>query len=322
MARSRPQRPAPSPASATPARCGHGPRESRAGAAPTVRGLGYPDSAARLHPVASVLQFRGQLIQQTLHAVALDLGERDAVDTGCAAIATHLLPRALQNVPAIDLVVERMESSLGGRPWPPGRACVVVLEPYSGWLLDRGHSPIPPYSTHMDKVGALPITGGSVVRPAPAVLLPPPSPFRLAVHFPGLSPVIRRLAPTPSRRVPGRGGLLQFPSLPSKRSTPLTPRGSLRLRFQALHPLVAVAASGRVRSPDGSAPRGPCHYTARAAAHFLRETMGRVRDAGASWLLTVRAEMRLLRPRCRRRLWRARMSASQSPFASSRTYAC
>ena len=82
-------------------------------------GLGYPDPAARLHPVASLLQFRGQFIQQALHAVALDLGERDAVDTGCAAIATHLLPRALQNVSAINLVVERMKASIGvglGRP--------------------------------------------------------------------------------------------------------------------------------------------------------------------------------------------------------------
>ena len=43
----------------------------------------------------------------------------DAVDAGCAAIAAHLPPRALQNVPAVDLVIERMKASSGlglGRP--------------------------------------------------------------------------------------------------------------------------------------------------------------------------------------------------------------
>ena len=39
----------------------------------------------------------------------------------------------------------------------------------------------------MSKAGVLPITGGCVVRPAQAVLRPPPSPFRLAAHFPALT---------------------------------------------------------------------------------------------------------------------------------------
>ena len=41
--------------------------------------------------------------------------------------------------------------------------------------------------------------------------------------------------------------------------------------------------------------------TARGAAHFLRETVGRVRYAGARGQLTVRADS-LLHPRHRRRL--------------------
>ena len=54
------------------------------------------------------------------------------------------------------------------------------------------------------------------------------------------------------------------------------------------HPLLAVAAgTGEVlmaRLREGRA------NTARGAAHFLRETVGRVRDAGASGELTVRAD--------------------------------
>ncbi len=54
------------------------------------------------------------------------------------------------------------------------------------------------------------------------------------------------------------------------------------------HPLLAVAAgSGEVlmaRLREGRASSG------RGAAHFLRETVGRVRAAGASGQLTVRAD--------------------------------
>ena len=42
--------------------------------------------------------------------------------------------------------------------------------------------------------------------------------------------------------------------------------------------------------------------TARGAAHFLRETVGRVRYGGASGKLTVARRQRLLYPRSRRRL--------------------
>ena len=66
------------------------------------------------------------------------------------------------------------------------------------------------------------------------------------------------------------------------------------------HPLLAVAAgTGEVlmaRLREGRA------NTARGAAHFLSETVGRVRAAGASGQLTVRADSVLLQPRRRRRL--------------------
>ena len=68
------------------------------------------------------------------------------------------------------------------------------------------------------------------------------------------------------------------------------------------HPLLAVAAgTGEVlmaRLREGRA------NTARGAAHFLRETVGRVRYAGASGQLTIHhaRRQRLLHPRHRRRL--------------------
>ncbi|HTC85604.1 MAG TPA: IS1380 family transposase [Candidatus Acidoferrum sp.] len=54
------------------------------------------------------------------------------------------------------------------------------------------------------------------------------------------------------------------------------------------HPLLAIAAgTGEVLM---ARLRGGSAYTVRGAAHFLRETIGRVRAAGASGELTVRAD--------------------------------
>ena len=69
--------------------------------------------------VAPGLQVRGQLVEQTVNAVLLDSGEGDTVDAGRATIGAHLPPRPLQDVPAEELVVERVEASPGiglGRP--------------------------------------------------------------------------------------------------------------------------------------------------------------------------------------------------------------
>jgi hypothetical protein len=62
-----------------------------------------------------------------------------------------------------------------------------------------------------DEAAALPITGGSVVRPAQAVLRPPPTPSRSAVHFPG-SPVIGRHAPATVPQVTGPGRASPVPA--------------------------------------------------------------------------------------------------------------
>jgi hypothetical protein len=85
-------------------------------------------AAARLrdeHPTgrqrtpATVLQGRGQLVKHPAHAVLLDIGNGLAVDASRATIGAHQLPPPLQNVPAIDLVIERVEPASGvglGRP--------------------------------------------------------------------------------------------------------------------------------------------------------------------------------------------------------------
>ena len=52
-------------------------------------------------------------------AVLLDVGDGLSVDAGRAAVGAHQLPRPLQNVSAVDLVIERVEPSSGiglGRP--------------------------------------------------------------------------------------------------------------------------------------------------------------------------------------------------------------
>ena len=83
------------------------------------------------------------------------------------------------------------------------------------------------------------------------------------------------------------------------------------------HPLLTVAAgSGEVlmaRLREGRAHSG------RGAAHFLREMVARLREAGASAELTMRADSGL-QPRRRRRLPRARRALlGHAPPTAART---
>ena len=95
--------------------------------------------------------------------------------------------------------------------------------PLDGWgqppMMLRPGDALLPYATRMDEAGALPITGGSVVRSAPAVLRPPPTPSRLAARF----PAHHRLsgAPLPHRSAACGAG----EGLPcSRRHLPCVPR--------------------------------------------------------------------------------------------------
>ena len=82
------------------------------------------------------------------------------------------------------------------------------------------------------------------------------------------------------------------------------------------HPLLAIAAgTGDVlmsRLREGRA------NTARGAAHFLRETVGRVRYAGANGRLTLRAEGKRARPDSNRIGMRLARSGHQRRFACGR----
>jgi hypothetical protein len=73
-------------------------------------------------PPATLLQAIGELVEQPVNTEQLDLGDGQPVDAGRAAVAAHQLPRPLQDVAAVDLVVERMKPWFGvglGRPVQP-----------------------------------------------------------------------------------------------------------------------------------------------------------------------------------------------------------
>jgi hypothetical protein len=81
--------------------------------------LGDKHPPRRQRAIAAVSQVRLELAEQAADAVALDLLDGLPVDAGRAAIAAHLAPRPLQDVPAEDLVMKRVETSPGiglGRP--------------------------------------------------------------------------------------------------------------------------------------------------------------------------------------------------------------
>jgi hypothetical protein len=135
-----------------PARSAHEQRESRAGAARSCRASGSaPDASA-------------------------------ATDTGPVhAIAVHRDPRTPQNVPAVDLVPQRVERLARDRPWPPGKAHAARHEPDPpGHFPDRpdpeaagladtaltGHL----HHRHAHRRSSGPsLTGGCVVRSAQSV---------------------------------------------------------------------------------------------------------------------------------------------------------
>jgi hypothetical protein len=110
--------------------------------------------------------------------------------------------RPPQNIPAADLVIQRVEPPPGiglGRPVQRMLQSTdrITYHPRSrsgGTSLTGTHRAPPRQTLGTDETAALPITGGYVVRPAQPVLRPPPTPTRPAIHFPRSS-VIGRHAP-------------------------------------------------------------------------------------------------------------------------------
>ena len=99
----------------------------------------------------------GQLIEEPGNPVLLDLGDGLTVDARCTGVAAHLEPRALKDVPAMDLVVERVESSSGvglGRPVERSlQSLDLVL--LGGTSHEGTHQPFP-VPKRTDEVAALP----------------------------------------------------------------------------------------------------------------------------------------------------------------------
>ena len=160
------------------------------------------------------------------------LGRRPGCSGRCPVHHRYGAPRPTRatDVSAVDLVPQRVKPSSGiglGRPVQrmlQGTNRVRGRTSRSGGTSRHRHSPSPSLDeqTHRRSSGPS-LTAGYVVRSTQAVLLPPPTPFRLATHFPRSSVIECHAPATPIRRLPGRGGSHQFPSPLSERSAPHTP---------------------------------------------------------------------------------------------------
>ena len=122
-------------------------------------------------------QLGGEIIEERDHHGFLDRGDGDAIDTSGTAIAGHIHPGPPQHVPAMDLVVERMEPSVGRSLGCPVERALKLNDLVSGGHSPAGtHRPVPP-TTRMHDAGAL--RSGRVMLSRPSALLrPPPTPSR------------------------------------------------------------------------------------------------------------------------------------------------
>src|SRR5260370_1450238 len=172
--------------------------------------------ARRQRPVPALSQLGGQFVNEPERSVlAFDLIQGDLVNAGCAVVSTHRHPPAPQDVPAEDLVPQRMESTSGiglGRPVQRVLQGTHLIQPRTsaggGTSRRIGTHRAPPSTPALiDEAGG---------RPPPPVMLSgrldryydplrrPPGPLPL----PGSSPVIGRDAPPRLRSRAGRGGPL------------------------------------------------------------------------------------------------------------------
>ncbi len=228
--------------------------------------LGDQHPASRQRPVSSFSQFGGQLVNEPERSVLVfDLIQRGLVNAGCAVAGAHRDPPTPQDIPAEDLVPQRVKPTSGiglGRPVQRVLQGTHLIQPRTsaaGGTSRRigTHRAPPATSSRIDEAGALPsppvMLSGRLKRYYDP-LRRPPGPLSL----PGSSPVIDRDAPPRLRSQVGRGGPLQFPPPLSARSAPLTPRDPSRLHLQDLHRF-----HGLRPSPPGSASPRPRH-TARS----------------------------------------------------------
>ena len=178
---------------ARPARSGPGPKESKAASArPQRTRLRDIDPARGHRPIAAFPQLAGQLTEQPVYAVLLDLGQGDLVDARRAVIPAHRDPRAPQNVPAADLVIQRVEPPPGiglGRPVQRMLQGTDRISRDTGRSLRGGTSLTgthrAPPCQHAHRRSSGPSHHRRLCCPAAQpVLRPPPTPTRPAIHFP------------------------------------------------------------------------------------------------------------------------------------------
>jgi hypothetical protein len=172
-----------------PARCGHAPKESTTAALAAAQ-LRDEHPPGRQRPIATVLQLMGQLVEQPVNAVLLDLGRGGLVDARRTVVTAHRDPCPPQGISAEDLVSQRMEPTPGNRPWPPGTAHAARHEPGPAWTR-RGGS-LPPSHPLPEVIGyRTPRTGNTNRRVAGPGRVPPvpaahslhvPRPIRRGVH--------------------------------------------------------------------------------------------------------------------------------------------
>jgi len=138
------------------------------------------------------------------------------------------------------------ETVVRAPPWPPGTARVAALGPvvHQRSSHTSALTGLSPHVAHERSSGPS-LTDGCVVRTAQAVLRPPPTPSLQSVHFPALAGY--RTLRSSGRRPLGRGGPPQFPSSPSKRSTPSRPESSSGLRSRLDTPSMAFTLKSGAR---------------------------------------------------------------------------
>jgi hypothetical protein len=111
-------------------------------------GLGDMHPSHRHRAITPLTQLHLELVEERIDTRLLDLGDRDAINPGRAAIRPHLRPRPLQHIPAMDAIPERVEPSARR---PLGRQVQLDLE-FSDLVLlgvvgPGGHAPVLPSSS-------------------------------------------------------------------------------------------------------------------------------------------------------------------------------
>ena len=193
-------------------------------------------------PPSAVLEVRFQFVEQLSDAVLLYVVDRLLVHASRAFVSAHQLPHPLQNVPAIDLVIERVEPSLGiclSRPVEHSLQFSSVLPRGYSRHLALTH---PSQHVRVNEVAPFP-SPRSVVRSAQPVHMPPPTPSHKH-PFPD-----HRYRRHPPAQFAGRcaASVSPVPAVPSNVPCPL--RRVLQLH-SIFTPSVAFALKSRLCTPS------------------------------------------------------------------------